>query len=89
MTPKEGEPPPPPQAGPTKVIDRLLQIVEGEKDYEVREAAARGLIRIGAAAHDAVVAKMPPLCDSSDRDVSLTAIELCGEFQAAGRATSR
>ncbi len=82
VTPKEGEPPPPPPPGPDKVIARMIELVEGDVAWEVRDAASRTLLRIGESARPAVVAKMPSLVDAGERDVALTAMELCGEFRA-------
>jgi hypothetical protein len=86
VTPGEGTPPstPPPDSGPpSKLVERLLQIVETDPDWEVRDAAARALWRIGEPARGGVLRDMPLLVDASDRDIALAATELCMFFKAA------
>ncbi len=87
VTPREGDPP---AAGPSerlgKVIDRLLDVVESDVAWEVRDAASRSLLRIGKPAAEKARAKLPDLLDSAERDIALTASELCGEFAVAEAA---
>jgi HEAT repeat protein len=84
ITPTEGAPPAaiPVSEELGKVIDRLLELVATDTDWEVRDAASRAVLKIGAPATDKVRQTMPPIVDSPERDVALTAIELCGEFTA-------
>ena len=87
ITPREGDAPPAPAADHIgKIIDRLLEVVESDGAWEVRDAASRSLLRIGAPATEKIRAKMPALVDSPERDVGLTATELCGEFAIAEAA---
>jgi HEAT repeat protein len=81
-TPKEGTS----AAAPlrAKVVDRLLQIVEDDPDWEVRDGAGRALQRFGEPAHAAIAAKVPALVGHNDRDVALAAIELAGHAKAEG-----
>jgi HEAT repeat protein len=65
----------------SKVVDRLVELVATERSWEVRDAAARALRRIGEPAKAAVAERLAPLVDASVDDVAITAMELCGEFQ--------
>ncbi len=65
----------------SKVVDRLLQIVETDAAWEVRDAASRAIQRIGEAARPQVAAKIPALVNDNQKDVSLAAIELAGVFR--------
>jgi HEAT repeat protein len=68
---------------PLKVADRLAELVAIEKSWEVRDAAARALRRIGEPAREAVEKRLAPLVNTSVEDVAITAMELCGEFKVA------
>jgi HEAT repeat protein len=81
VTPKEGESPQPTTAPPSKVVDRMLQLIESDPAWEVRDAASRVVQAFGTGAREQVVAKIPALVDASDRDVGLTATELSGVFR--------
>jgi len=72
--------PPVPVAVATKIADRMVTIIATDGDWEVRDAARTALLRVGDVARAAVVREMPRLLDASDRDASLTAIELCGLY---------
>jgi HEAT repeat protein len=65
---------------PDKVIDRMIQIVSSDRDWEVRDAARQALLRFGKRAQAKVRAAMPDIAGSSDYDAALTAMELCGLF---------
>ena len=80
ITPREGDAPAPVSDKLGKVIDRLLEVVESDAAWEVRDAASRSLLKIGKPCTEKVRAKLPSLVDSPERDVGLTATELCGEF---------
>ena len=73
------------------VIDRLLEMVEDDPDWEVRDAARLALLRIGEPAREKVRVKLPPLVEFSEDDTAQNAMELCGRFQApeAARTLSR
>ncbi|MDJ0973124.1 MAG: hypothetical protein QNJ98_01515 [Planctomycetota bacterium] len=73
----------PPLEVPDEVIDRCIEIVEDDSDWEVRDAARQALIRFGEKARAKVQASMPALITFSDYDASLTGIELCGLFGAS------
>jgi hypothetical protein len=68
---------------PVKVADRLAEMVASERSWEVRDAAARALRRIGEPAKDAIEKRLAPLVDTSVEDVAITSMELCGEFRVA------
>lgn len=63
-----------------KIVDRMVAIIAADGDWEVRDAARTCLLRIGELSRAAVVREMPKLLSASDRDASLTAIELCGLY---------
>lgn len=89
ITPREGDKPPPPTPVNdqlAKIIDRLVEVVETDVTWEVRDAASRSLLKIGRPAEARVREKMPSLLDSSERDIALTAMELCGEYSVAESA---
>ena len=67
---------------PDKVIDRLIQLVQEARAFEVRDAARQGLLRFGKRAQEKVCKAMPGLVTSHHADVAQTAIELCGRFGA-------
>lgn len=67
---------------PDKVIERMIQIVGEDREWEVRDAARQGLMRFGVRAQAQVQAAMPALVKSNTPDISYTAIELCGLFDA-------
>ncbi|MDA1194579.1 MAG: HEAT repeat domain-containing protein [Planctomycetota bacterium] len=72
---------------PDEVIERLIQLVQTERDWEVRDAARQGLIRFGKIAQPKVQEKLPSTVNDSDFDTATTAMELCGLF-ACERAYS-
>lgn len=81
----DASPPPPSPVPPdvlSKVVERLLQVVEADTSWEVRDGAQRSLLRIGDLARPQAAAKLPGLVEATDRDVSLTATDLCGVFRA-------
>ncbi len=92
ITPHDGEKkvkkkaglPDPQLAVPDKVIDRLIHLVQHERDWEVRDAARQGLLRFGKRAEKKVKDAMPATVASSEYDAALTAMELCGLFKAEG-----
>lgn len=73
-----------PDAGlkvPTKVIERLIQIVLGDREWEVRDAARQGLLRFGKAAQPLVREELPQHVTHADFDTATTVMELCGLFR--------
>ena len=66
---------------PGRVIDRLIQIVLTDRDWEVRDAARQGLLRFGKAAQPKVQAAFPQHVTHSDFDTATTVMELCGLFR--------
>ena len=80
--PDAGPLPNPGLAVPEEVLDRLVQIVEKDKTWEVRDAARQALLRFGQQAREHVQRSMPDLVHYSINDASLTAMELCGIFGA-------
>ena len=82
VTPREGDAPPAPVSDRLgKVLDRLVEVVATDVDWEVRDAASRSIIRIGKPATERIRARMPDLVDSAERDIALTAMELCGDYR--------
>jgi HEAT repeat protein len=69
---------------PPAVVDRMIDLVETEDDWEVRDAARQALLRMGDRARDAVCARLPNSIDFADEDTRLTSLELCGIFGAKG-----
>ena len=73
-----------PDAGlnvPDRVIDRLIQVVLTDRDWEVRDAARQGLLRFGKAAQPKVQAAFPQHVTHADFDTATTVMELCGLFK--------
>lgn len=79
VTPREGVAEPVP-APPDEVIERLVAMVEGETEWEVRDAARTALLRIGSPAAAKVGERLPSKIDFSDDDTAFTAMELVGLF---------
>ncbi len=82
VAPKKKGLPDPQLTVPDKVIDRLIDLVQHDADWEVRDAARQGLLRFGKRAQAKVQTQLPHTVDSSDYDTALTAMELCGLFGA-------
>ena len=81
---KGGKLPNPKLEVPPEFVDRLIQILEKDKSWEVRDAARQAVLRLGEVARDEVVAAVPNLVQYSENDASLTGMELCGLFGARG-----
>jgi hypothetical protein len=64
-----------------RIAERMVQMVETDTEWEVRWSARGVLIRLGDAARPFVAARMPKWLDDPDRDLALTAMELCGEHR--------
>lgn len=79
VTRREGVAEPVP-APPDEVIERLVAMVEGETEWEVRDAARTALLRIGSPAAAKVGERLPSKIDFSDDDTAFTAMELVGLF---------
>ena len=63
-----------------KVLERLMQIISEDGDWQVRDAALRAVQRIGEPARAIVEEKAPILVGTFERDPSLAGIELAGAF---------
>lgn len=81
VTPGDPAAPPSPPA-PPEIVDRLIDMVADDTEWEVRDAARTALLRIGEPAAEKARERLPALIEFSDADVAQTAMELCGLFKA-------